>query len=149
MPSAKKSAAPAKKTVPTKAQAKTAPSKAVPSKAAPAKPALPSKAPAKPSAPAKTAPQGKPTATGKPGFGKPMPAPAAGEGEDSVVVPTIGLQKVAGRDTLCQIEIVKDGHFFIARTQTEGAADKEYKNTVFEDLLTEMVITLQEQLNDK
>ncbi|HEX2065735.1 MAG TPA: hypothetical protein VHI93_02885 [Candidatus Thermoplasmatota archaeon] len=78
-----------------------------------------------------------------------MKAAPAGEGEPPAVVPKAGLQKVAGRDTLCQIEIVKDGHFFIARTQTEGAPDKEYKNTVFEDLLTEMVITLQEQLVDK
>ena len=73
----------------------------------------------------------------------------AADEEAPVVLPKFKLEKHAGKDTLCQIEIVKDGHFFIARTQTEGAADKEYKNTVFEDLLTEMVITLQEQLVDK
>lgn len=50
-------------------------------------------------------------------------------------------------DTLCHIEIVKDGHHFIARTTTD-AGEKEYKNTVFEDMLTEMLITLQEQLVD-
>ena len=50
-------------------------------------------------------------------------------------------------ETLCHIDIVKDGHHFIARTVTD-AGDKEYKNTVFEDLLTEMLITLQEQLAD-
>jgi hypothetical protein len=50
-------------------------------------------------------------------------------------------------ETLCHIDIVREGHFFIARTETE-AGDKEYKNTVFEDLLTEMLITLQEQLID-
>ena len=55
---------------------------------------------------------------------------------------------MAARETLAQIEIVKDGHFFIARAQTDAGA-KEYKNTVFEDLLTEMLITLQEQLADK
>jgi hypothetical protein len=49
---------------------------------------------------------------------------------------------------LAQIEILKDGHFFIARTQTE-AGSKEYKNTLFEDMLTEMVITLQEQLHER
>ena len=48
---------------------------------------------------------------------------------------------------LCHIEITKDGHFFIARTETE-AGDKEFKNTVFEDMLTEMMITLEEQLID-
>ncbi len=50
-------------------------------------------------------------------------------------------------ETLCHIDIVREGHFFIARTETD-AGDKEYKNTVFEDLLTEMLITLQEQLVD-
>ncbi len=50
-------------------------------------------------------------------------------------------------DMLCQIEITKDGHYFIARTETE-AGEKEFKNTVFEDMLTEMLITLQEQLVD-
>ncbi len=50
---------------------------------------------------------------------------------------------------LCHIEILKDGHFFIARTQAEGVASKEYKNTVFEDMLTEMVITLAEQMADR
>jgi hypothetical protein len=144
MPSAKKTAAPAKKTAPVPAKAapaKAAPAKAPPTKAAPAK-ALPTKAPTKAAPPMPT------KASGKPTQGKPVAALAEGD-DQAPVVPKAGLQKVAGRDTLCQIEIVKDGHFFIARTQTEGAADKEYKNTVFEDLLTEMVITLQEQLNDK
>lgn len=46
---------------------------------------------------------------------------------------------------IAHIDIVKDGHFFIARTETD-AGEKEYKNTVFEDMLTEMFLTLQEQL---
>lgn len=50
-------------------------------------------------------------------------------------------------EALCHIEIVKDGHYFIARTRTENG-EKEYKNTVFEDMLTEMLITLQEQMHD-
>jgi hypothetical protein len=50
--------------------------------------------------------------------------------------------------TLCHIEIVKDGHFFIGRTEMHDGSEKEYKNTVFEDLLTEMLITLQEGLID-
>jgi hypothetical protein len=127
MPSAKKTAPKTPSKAPAKSAPAKAPAKAAPAKAAPAPKATPVKAP---------------LPTGK-------PAPPAAEGEAPPVVPKAGLQKVPGRDTLCQIEIVKDGHFFIARTQTEGAADKEYKNTVFEDLLTEMVITLQEQLVDK
>lgn len=52
-------------------------------------------------------------------------------------------------EALAQIEILKDGHFFIGRTHTNAGGSKEYKNTVFEDMLTEMVITLQEQLADR
>jgi hypothetical protein len=102
---------------------KTAPSaKGAPKTAVPAAKAKPSPAP---KASAKPAPEAGPEPT-----------------------PAIKIERAAGRDTLCQIEILKDGHFFIARTETE-AGQKEYKNTVFEDLLTEMVITLQEQLVDK
>ncbi len=50
-------------------------------------------------------------------------------------------------ELLCHIEITKDGHFFIARTETD-AGEKEFKNTIFEDMLTEMILTLQEQLPD-
>jgi hypothetical protein len=145
MAPAKKTAAPAKKSAP-KAAAKPAP------KAAPVKPA-PAAAPAK-AAPSKGATAAKPSPLSSmkgamPTKPQAKPAVPVEGGEAAPIVPKQGLVKVPGRDTLCQIEIVKDGHFFIARTQTEGAADKEYKNTVFEDLLTEMVITLQEQLVDK
>jgi hypothetical protein len=129
--------APAKKSAPSKTPAPKAPAKSAPKAPAKAPAAKPAKA-----APAKPLPPAKPAAPAK------APVPA-GEAEAPPVVPKAGLLKVPGRDTLCQIEIVKDGHFFIARTQTDGAADKEYKNTVFEDLLTEMVITLQEQLVDR
>ena len=50
-------------------------------------------------------------------------------------------------EMMAHIEILKDGHFFIARTETD-AGEKEYKNTVFEDMLTEMFLTLQEQIPD-
>lgn len=49
---------------------------------------------------------------------------------------------------LCHLDIVKEGRYFIARTETAGA-EKEFKNTVFEDMLTEIMITLEEQLIDK
>ncbi len=51
-------------------------------------------------------------------------------------------------ERLCHIEILKEGHFFIARTETD-AGDKEFKNTVFEDMLTEMLLTLEEQIIEK
>lgn len=50
-------------------------------------------------------------------------------------------------DTLAQIEIVKEGHLFVARTSA-GGVEKEYRNAVFEDMLSEMVTTLQDQLHD-
>jgi hypothetical protein len=67
--------------------------------------------------------------------------------EPADIVPQPKLEKLAD-GVLCQIEVLKDGHFFIARTQTDTGQAKEFKNTVFEDLLTEMLITLQEQLSD-
>jgi hypothetical protein len=126
-------AAPAKKT-PAKAPAK-APAKPVPGKPT-GKPAIPS--------PAGKAPQPAAAPAGK----IPLGVKHAADEETPAVVPKMKLEKHGGSDTLCQIEIVKDGHFFIARTQTDSGGAKEYKNTVFEDLLTEMVITLQEQLAD-
>ncbi len=47
---------------------------------------------------------------------------------------------------VCHIDLVKDGQHFVARTETEGGEEKEYKNTVFEDLLTEMFLNLQETI---
>jgi outer membrane biosynthesis protein TonB len=135
----------------------------VPSKPAP-KPAKPAaaKAPAKAAKPAPApkaaAPKAaKPAAAEKPAAGKaPLPPLARGSGPAAAAAKGTGapeeapapkMEKLA-EGTLCQIEILKDGHFFIARTQTESGQAKEFKNTVFEDLLTEMLITLQEQLAD-
>ncbi|MGB0653678.1 MAG: hypothetical protein ACPGQL_10820 [Thermoplasmatota archaeon] len=55
---------------------------------------------------------------------------------------------VTDSELICHIEILKDGQHFIARTETEDGTEKEYKNTVFEDMMTEMFITLQEQLRE-
>lgn len=133
----------------------------MPSKPAP-KPAKPAaaKAPAKPAKPA-PAPKASASKSAKPAADKadkpgkePLPPLARGSGPAAAAAkgtteeaPAPKMEKLA-EGTLCQIEILKDGHFFIARTQTESGQAKEYKNTVFEDLLTEMLITLQEQLAD-
>ena len=140
MPASK---APAKKPAPKAAPKAKAPA-AKPAAAAPA-----AKPGAKPAAPSKP---GKPLAKGagaKPtGLSSMGPAGAAGgAAAEADPTPLMKMEKLA-EGTLCQIEILKDGHFFIARTQTESGQAKEYKNTVFEDLLTEMLITLQEQLTD-
>lgn len=50
-------------------------------------------------------------------------------------------------ESLCRIEILREGGEFIARTQTQGGT-KEYRNTVFEDLLRELFIDLQEELGE-
>jgi hypothetical protein len=49
-------------------------------------------------------------------------------------------------EPLCQIEIFKNGTLFIARSQANGGPSKEYKNHVLEDMLTELVVDLQEDI---
>jgi hypothetical protein len=49
-------------------------------------------------------------------------------------------------ETVCHIEIIKDGREFVARAHMSNGAIKEYRHQVFEDVLTEMVIDLQEEL---
>ena len=144
------------------AASKTPAKTAKPAAKAPAKPAA--KSSAKPAAakpvPAQKSPSGKPMSRASEGKANraaaaaalpPLPrwmGPAASAAKGEVEpVPAPKLEKLA-EGVLCQIEVLKDGHFFIARTQTESGQAKEFKNTVFEDLLTEMLITLQEQLAD-
>lgn len=132
-PAASKAASKPAAAKPTKPAATKAPAKAAPAKSTPAK-----------SAPKKTA-------------SKPVEKAVAPTATQSIKISDLVQAPAestlphhpppAGRPSLCLIEIVKDGHFFIARTDTASGA-KEYKNTVFEDLLTEMLITLQEQLVD-
>jgi hypothetical protein len=52
----------------------------------------------------------------------------------------------ANMETVCHIEIVKDGRDFVARVHLSDGSTKEYRHSVFEDALTEMVIDLQEEL---
>lgn len=51
-------------------------------------------------------------------------------------------------DSVCHIEIAKEGREFVARANLYGDGTREYRNEVFEDLLTEMVIDLQEELGE-
>lgn len=48
-------------------------------------------------------------------------------------------------NTLCHIEIFKDGSTFVARSTINGT-NREYKNRIFEDMLTELVVDLQEEI---
>jgi delta-aminolevulinic acid dehydratase/porphobilinogen synthase len=51
-------------------------------------------------------------------------------------------------DTVCHIEIKKDGCDFIAKAHMVDGSIKEFRNLSFEDVITEMVIELQEELSD-
>lgn len=48
-------------------------------------------------------------------------------------------------EPLCYIEILKSGTTFLARSNINGT-QREYKNHVLEDMLTELVVDLQEEI---
>jgi len=50
-------------------------------------------------------------------------------------------------ENLCRIEIVKEGREFVAKARTQGGT-REYRNIVFEDMLRELVIDLQEEFGE-
>lgn len=50
---------------------------------------------------------------------------------------------------ICNIEIIKDGMYFVARVELSDGKNKEYRHQNFEDVLTEMVIELQDELGEK
>jgi hypothetical protein len=51
-------------------------------------------------------------------------------------------------EMVCNIEIIKDGIEYIVRVHLTNGLIREYRHHVFEDVLTEMVISLQEELGD-
>ncbi|MCD6572123.1 MAG: hypothetical protein J7K62_02505 [Thermoplasmata archaeon] len=51
-------------------------------------------------------------------------------------------------EQVCSIEIVRDGKDFVARVRMSDGSLKEYRNQIFEDMLSEMVIDLQEELGE-
>ena len=54
---------------------------------------------------------------------------------------------VTVEESLCRIEILREGREFIAKAKTQGGT-KEYRNTLFEDLLRELFIDLQEEFGE-
>jgi hypothetical protein len=50
---------------------------------------------------------------------------------------------------ICKIEVVKDGRFFAAIAYLDGGKIKEYRHPVFEEVLTELVVDLQDILEEK
>ena len=49
---------------------------------------------------------------------------------------------------VCNIEIIKDGREFVVRVHLANGSTKEYRHKNFEELLTEMVIALQDELDE-
>lgn len=49
--------------------------------------------------------------------------------------------------SLCYIEISKNGNVFHAKSNINGTS-REYKNHIFEDMLTELVVDLQEEIQE-
>ena len=51
-------------------------------------------------------------------------------------------------EIVCNIEIIKAGIYFVVRVHLPNGSIKEYRHHAFEDVLTEMVIDLQEELSE-
>jgi hypothetical protein len=51
-------------------------------------------------------------------------------------------------EIICNIEIIKAGVDFVVKAHLPNGSIREYRNHVFEDVLTEMVIDLQEELSE-
>ncbi len=51
-------------------------------------------------------------------------------------------------ELVCNIEIIKDGKDFVIRAKLSNGATREYRNPVFENVLTEMMNDLQEELSE-
>ena len=61
------------------------------------------------------------------------------------VYPQINMVTV--EEELCRIEIVKEGSEFVALAHTQSGT-REYRNPIFEDMLRELVIDLQEEFGE-
>jgi hypothetical protein len=51
-------------------------------------------------------------------------------------------------EVVCNIEIIKDGAYFVVKVHLTDGSIREYRHHAFEDVLTEMVIDLQEELSE-
>ncbi len=51
-------------------------------------------------------------------------------------------------EMICNIEIIKDGVDFVVMVHLANGSIREYRHQVFEDVLTEMVISLQEEFGE-
>ena len=76
------------------------------------------------------------------------PAPEKGDAPLAAPTPTPVAAPVGNEKPLCWIELVKSGNVFIARSNAAGGTTKEYKNRVLEDMLTELIVELQEEIQE-
>ena len=51
-------------------------------------------------------------------------------------------------EVICNIEIIKDGAYFVVKVHLADGSIREYRHHVFEDVLTEMVIDMQDELSE-
>jgi len=51
-------------------------------------------------------------------------------------------------EVICNIEIIKDGTYFVVKVRLADGSIREYRHHVFEDVLTEMVIDLQDEQSE-
>ena len=50
--------------------------------------------------------------------------------------------------SVCNIEIIKDGKEYVARVHLANGSTQEYRHKNLEELLTEMVIAIQDNLDE-
>ena len=51
-------------------------------------------------------------------------------------------------EMVCRIEVIKDGRDFVVRVHLASGSIKEFRHQSFEDVLTEMVVDLQELMGE-
>ena len=51
-------------------------------------------------------------------------------------------------EVICNIEIIKDGVYFVVKVHLADGSIRDYRHHVFEDVLTEMVIDLQDEQSE-
>lgn len=75
-------------------------------------------------------------------------APAAAPGAEVARPAPPAPEPQANERPICWIELVKSGSVFIARSNITGGSPREYKNRVLEDMLTELIVELQEEIQE-
>ncbi len=51
-------------------------------------------------------------------------------------------------EMICNIEIIKDGAYFVVKVHLADGSIRKYRHQIFEDVLTEMVIDLQDEQSE-